>query len=130
MEYTSFNKEIVISTIDQLSTAINQIIDWNTTINNSDDYLSSTDGMKTLAATSMLIEAIGEGIKKIDLKTNGSLLSLRQDIPWQDIKGMRNHIAHGYFDIDSDLIFDVVENDLIPLKNALSYLKEFLLTQK
>lgn len=105
-------------------------MEWNISIKNSEDYLSSTDGMKTLAATGMLIEAIGEGVKKIDLKTNGNLLILQPEIPWQEIKGIRNHIAHGYFDIDSDLIFDVVENDLIPLKNALSYLKDFLLTQK
>lgn len=130
MVSTSFNKEIIISIIDQLYSAINQIMEWNISIKNSEDYLSSTDGMKTLAATSMLIETIGEGVKKIDLKTNGNLLILQPEIPWQEIKGIRNHIAHGYFDIDSDLIFDVVENDLIPLKNALSYLKDFLLTQK
>ncbi|MCF2643986.1 DUF86 domain-containing protein [Prevotella stercorea] len=26
--------------------------------------------------------------------------------------GIRNHIAHGYFDIDGDMVFDVVKNDL------------------
>ena len=35
--------------------------------------------------------------------------------------GMRNHIAHGYFDINTDLVFDVVRNDLLPLLDATNY---------
>ena len=70
--------------------------------------------MKTLAADCMLIEAIGEGIKRIDERTNQQLLVLRPEIPWNAVKGMRNHIAHGYFDINTDHVWDVVKNDLPP----------------
>lgn len=77
--------------------------------------------MKTLAANCMLIEAIGEGFKKIDERTNKQLLPLRSDIPWREVMGMRNHIAHGYFDINTDLVFDVVRNDLQPLLDATKY---------
>lgn len=42
--------------------------------------------------------------------------------------GMRDHIAHGYFNIDADFVFDVVNSDLEPLKEAVekitAYLKE------
>lgn len=69
----------------------------------------------------MLIEAIGEGFKKIDERTNKQLLPLRSDIPWREVMGMRNHIAHGYFDINTDLVFDVVRNDLQPLLDATNY---------
>ena len=77
--------------------------------------------MKTLAANCMLIEAIGEGFKKIDERTNKQLLPLRSDIPWREVMGMRNHIAHGYFDINTDLVFDVVRNDLQPILDATNY---------
>lgn len=69
----------------------------------------------------MLIEAIGEGFKKIDERTNKQLLPLRSDIPWREVMGMRNHIVHGYFDINTDLVFDVVRNDLQPLLDATNY---------
>lgn len=69
----------------------------------------------------MLIEAIGEGFKKIDERTNKQLLPLRSDIPWREVMGMRNHIAHGYFDINTDLVFDVVRNDLQALLDATNY---------
>lgn len=82
--------------------------------------------MKTLAATSMLLEAIGEGVKKIDSRTKGTLLSRRPDIPWTEIMAMRNHIAHGYFDIDAELVFDVVNNDIDELDNALGELMSLL----
>ncbi|WP_369425856.1 HepT-like ribonuclease domain-containing protein [Hallella sp.] len=34
---------------------------------------------------------------------------------------MRNHIAHGYFDIDGDMVLDVVKNDLDDLLTAVEY---------
>ena len=82
--------------------------------------------MKTLAADCMLIEAIGESVKRIDEKTNGQLFSLRPEIPWNQVKGMRNHIAHGYFDINTDYVWDVIQNDLFPLQEAIDYLHKNL----
>ena len=32
--------------------------------------------------------------------------------------GMRNQIAHGYFNIDAEIVFDTVKNDLEPLLQA------------
>ena len=77
--------------------------------------------MKTLAADCMLIEAIGEGFKKIDARTNHQLLSIRPEIPWKQVVGMRDHIAHGYFDINTDFVWDVIQNDLNPLLDAVEY---------
>ena len=74
-----------------------------------------------MAATCMMIEAIGESIKKIDRNTNRSLLPLRPEIPWKQVMGMRDHIAHGYFDIDAELVFQTVKNNLKPLLDAVSF---------
>lgn len=105
----------------QIRTAILQLKDWNSNIISSDDYYSSPDGMKNLAASCMLIEAIGEGIKQIDKITDGRLLVYRPEIPWKDVIGIRNHIAHGYFDIDGDMVLDVVKNDLDSLLEAINF---------
>ena len=105
----------------QIRTAILQLKDWNSNIISSDDYYSSPDGMKNLAASCMLIEAIGEGIKQIDKITDGRLLVNRPEIPWKDVNGIRNHIAHGYFDIDGDMVLDVVKNDLDSLLEAINF---------
>ncbi len=126
MELLFSNKHLILNILRQIKDALRQIDVWNKDIADADDYAISPDGMKTLAATSMLLEAIGEGVKKIDKKTGGVFLILRPEIPWNDVKGIRDHIAHGYFDIDSDTIFDVVKNDLEPLDNAVGYLIEQL----
>lgn len=105
----------------QIRTAIIQLKEWNNNVQSSDDYYCSPDGMKNLAASCMLIEAIGEGVKQIDKITDGKLFVKRQEIPWKDVIGIRNHIAHGYFDIDGDMVFDVIKNDLDSLLEAIEY---------
>lgn len=114
----------------QIRTAILQLKEWNNNVQSSDDYYCSPDGMKNLAASYMLIEAIGESIKQIDKITEGNLLAKRPEIPWKDVIGIRNHIAHGYFDIDGDMVFDVVKNDLDSLLEAIEYFIENLTVEK
>ena len=105
----------------QIRTAILQLKEWNNNVQSSDDYYCSPDGMKNLAASCMLIEAIGEGVKQIDKLTQSRLLDERPEIPWQDVIGIRNHIAHGYFDIDGDIVLDVIKNNLDELLTAINY---------
>lgn len=114
----------------QIRTAILQLKEWNNNVQSSDDYYCSPDEMKNLAASCMLIEAIGESIKQIDKITEGNLLAKRPEIPWKDVIGIRNHIAHGYFDIDGDMVFDVVKNDLDSLLEAIEYFIENLTVEK
>ena len=118
-EYTLSNR--IAGTLLQIKKAIVQLQDWNKDIQNVDDYYSTPEGMKNLAASCMLIEAIGEGVRQIDKLTQSRLLDERPEIPWQDVIGIRNHIAHGYFDIDGDIVLDVIKNNLDELLVAINY---------
>lgn len=118
-EYTLSNR--IAGTLLQIKKAIEQLQDWNKDIQNVDDYYNTPEGMKNLAASCMLIEAIGEGVKQIDKLTQSRLLDERPEIPWQDVIGIRNHIAHGYFDIDGDIVLDVIKNNLDELLAAINY---------
>ncbi len=118
--------EIVKDLFEQIEEAIDHLVEWNNLYKCANDLLISPDGMKTLAADCMLIEAIGEGIKKIDAKTNGALLPLRSEIPWKLVKGMRDHIAHGYFDINVEFVWNVIHDDLYPLKEAVTFFIGYL----
>jgi uncharacterized protein with HEPN domain len=122
MEFTSYSKkEQVLSVFMQIEKAIEQLQEWNSNIHSANDYYLSPGGMQTLAASCMLIEAIGEGVNKIHRITEKQLLPKRNDIPWEDIIGLRNHIAHGYFDIDGDIVFSVVKEDLLSLLEAVRF---------
>lgn len=127
MESISFQQlQVVEDQLKQIKKAINDLFEWNKSLNDIDDLLTSTEGMKTLAADCMLIEAIGEGFKRIDERTHQRLLVLRPEIPWHQVFGMRNHIAHGYFDINTDFVWDVIQNDLQPLLDAVEFFLENL----
>ncbi len=127
MASISYQQMLVVKDLlGQIHDAIVQLQEWNKQISSVDDYLVSAEGTKTLAASCMLIEAIGEGVKKIDGRTSGNLLINRPEIPWQQVMGMRNHIAHGYFDINAELVWDVIKNDLQPLLQAVDFFTENL----
>lgn len=83
--------------------------------------------MQLLAANCTLITAIGEGVNRIDRILPEFLNSNFPEIPWRAIVGMRNHITHGYFELDADIVFEAIKNDIPPLKsvidNAISILR-------
>ena len=127
MEFTSSNKkQRVLGILEQIKTAIGQLKEWNVDIKQADDYYLSPDGMQKLAASCMLIEAIGEGIHQIDDITEGNMFPERPEIPWEDVIGIRNHIAHGYFDIDGEVVYGVIKQDLDPLLEAVEYFLDVL----
>jgi uncharacterized protein with HEPN domain len=118
----SHNESIVHHTLLQMVNACQMITSWNKDIASVDDYLHNPEGMQKLAATCMLLESIGEGAKKIDRLIPDFLESNAPEIPWKSVKGLRDHIAHGYFNIDADIIYDIVANELRQIEAALSHI--------
>jgi uncharacterized protein with HEPN domain len=49
-------------------------------------------------------------------------ISTHTDIPWRSMRGMRNRIAHGYFDINLDVVWETVETALPDLLTQLNRL--------
>lgn len=95
------------------------IMTWNENIEEANEYPTSPAGIEKMAASCMLIEAIGEGVKKIDRLAPGFLYEKSPETAWKQIMGLRDHIAHGYFNLDADIIFDVVKNEIPTLKKTL-----------
>lgn len=55
-----------------------------------------------------LIEIIGEASKSISEEFRDA----HPEIPWELIAGTRNRLAHGYIDVDLDIIWTIVKKDL------------------
>ena len=122
MESISSDKlEVLLDILHQVKGAIENLMSWNQDITDMNELLLSPKGMQDLAGNCMTIMAVGEGFRKIDKATEGKLLPLRPEIPWHQVFGLRNRIAHGYFDIDIDIISEVIYNDLQPLLDATNY---------
>ena len=45
-----------------------------------------------------------------------SFLAAHKQIPWRQIKGFRNIVAHAYGTIEPAVVWDIISNDLSPLK--------------
>ena len=75
------------------------------------------DGLVYDAVRVRLIE-IGEAVKDIDPQ----LLASEPTIPWVDVAGMRDRLAHRYFDTDHSIVAATVEVDLPPLVAAVKRL--------
>lgn len=50
------------------------------------------------------------------------LRALAPGVPWRQIVGTRNRLAHAYLGIDADTVWDIVCNELPPLRDALKAL--------
>ncbi len=44
------------------------------------------------------------------------------DVGWQHIRNFRNRLVHQYLDVDVDLVWTIIQNDLPPLKSAVEQL--------
>ena len=67
------------------------------------------------------IEIIGEASYMLSKEFKNS----HNETPWQIIVGMRHFLVHGYFEVDPDEVWNVVEKQLTPLKEQIErYLEE------
>ena len=67
-------------------------------------------------ATVHLVEIIGEAARTV----SGELRQRYPEVPWESISGTRNRLAHGYIDVDLDIIWTIVTKDLPPLIRQLT----------
>jgi uncharacterized protein with HEPN domain len=76
---------------------------------------------KTQDAVVRNLEIIGQALKDFGIET---LLAEQPDIPWREISGMRNVLAHEYLGIDPVMVWETVQTHLEPLKQALESIME------
>jgi len=73
---------------------------------------------KTQDAVILKLLVIGEAAAQI-LGEHSGFADQRPDIPWNQIKGMRNRMVHGYFETNLDLVWETVQSFLPELERKL-----------
>jgi uncharacterized protein with HEPN domain len=66
-----------------------------------------SDEMFALALV-RLLEIIGEAARRVSV----GLRERHREIPWAEIAGTRDRLIHGYFDVDLDIVWGIVTQDL------------------
>jgi uncharacterized protein with HEPN domain len=121
-----YDKSLILELLNEIDEAFRRIDRRFSTISNPDDFVNNDDGLDRLDAIAMMLIAIGENFKRIDKITNNELLPKYPEIPWQGVKGVRDILAHDYFNIDNEEIYNICNRDLPPLKRTLQKLREEL----
>ncbi len=116
-----YKKEIALGILKQIEQAIVRLQERTANIYSVDDFLLSPAGMEKLDAVCMLLIAIGESLKGFDKVTEKKILVTYPQIPWSNVMGVRDIIAHHYFNVDAEEIFGIVQNELTPLLKAVRY---------
>ncbi|WP_217650537.1 HepT-like ribonuclease domain-containing protein [Spirulina major] len=88
-------------------------------ISHPDDFLDTDRGQDLLDAISMMLIAIGENLKWLDRETNGKIFAPYPQVNWRGAKGVRDVLAHRYFDIDAEEIFTLCQKQLPEIINAI-----------
>ena len=79
------------------------------------DYNSWANDRKTIDAVIRNIEIIGEAATHIPEDVQEKY----NDIPWYQMKGMRNILIHEYFGVDEDVLWKTIKEDLPVLKTKI-----------
>lgn len=77
---------------------------------------------RTQQAVILNLIIIGEAATKL-LRDHEAFLARHPGVPWRGMKGMRNRIAHGYFDIDLDVVWETID---VALPELLKHLPHIL----
>jgi uncharacterized protein with HEPN domain len=62
-----------------------------------------------------LLEIVGEAANRIPKEEHSGYTG----IPWSEIVGLRNRLIHGYDDVDFDILWQIVKQDLPALVKSL-----------
>ena len=77
----------------------------------------NSDEMLALAVI-RLLEVMGEAARGL----SEEIKDKNPQIPWKQITGTRDRLIHGYFDVDLDIIWNIVNRDLQPVIKELEKL--------
>lgn len=75
--------------------------------------------IKSQRAVMMDFIMIGEASTRI-AKEYPEFIASRSDIPWIQMRGMRNRVAHGYFDLNLSTVWKSIQVELPELLTALA----------
>jgi uncharacterized protein with HEPN domain len=85
-----------------------------------DDFLTDK---RTQQAVIMNLIIIGEAATKV-MEGYAGFTHAHPKVPWRNMRGMRNRMAHGYFDIDLHVVWATVQEWLPELRSQLPALRQ------
>jgi len=99
---SSRNTKLYIQDILQ---ACDDILNFTQAMDSADEFQNDR---RTFLAVIHSIEIIGEAARQMPK----SFREKHPEIPWRETVGLRNVIAHEYFGLDNEIIWDVIQTQI------------------
>jgi uncharacterized protein with HEPN domain len=102
--------------LDDILESINRIIAYSAGIS-CEELLNDTMRMDAIVRN---LEIIGEAASKLPVE----LKNKYPEVEWRKISNFRNILAHEYFGIDYEILWDIIINKITPLQKAVRAIME------
>ena len=112
------SEDEIVDILDLLLESIILVQERFSMIPQSENFVSTSDGVTFLDAISMRLQVIGESVKRIQ-KKDLSLLNRYVEIEWDKIARFRDLVSHHYEDVDHEIVYDICQNHIPRLKNVI-----------
>lgn len=106
------NKQRVLSQLNFIISEISFAIETTKEVPDENFFGTTAEGMILFRSSCMCIQNISEGFRQVDSHTGGELLPQYKDVPWLQIKGIRNLLAHEYLSVEEPEILSILQQDL------------------
>lgn len=117
----SKDKTTIQDRLEEILESITLIEEWSANILSGHDFMISSNNVMAFNACVMRMQVIGEQVGRL-LKEKSQPLAKYDNIPWLAIYDMRNFISHEYANIDEDVVFSTIKDDLPKLKKVVEEL--------
>ena len=105
--------------LETILEAIDKILEYTSGFDSADKF---NNNHLIFDATMMNFVVIGEMVDKL----SENLKKSYPDLEWTKIKGFRNIVAHDYFGIDAEEVWQIVRNKVPDLKIEISKILEHI----
>jgi len=111
----------IIDVLDLIIESIGLVQNRFREIGESDDFVSTSNGVTLLDAIAMRLQVIGESVKRLQKKAP-SLLERYAMIEWKKIARFRDLVSHHYEHVDHEIIYDICQNHIPKLRDIIERL--------
>ena len=94
--------------------ALEKILRYTKDIDSGEELYSTQDQLVFNACYALLL-TIGEESKKLD----DAIRTENQQLPWRELKGLRNTLAHEYRRVNQEIVFNIIKEELPTLRGEL-----------
>ena len=116
----NFDIKVVVDMLRQITETLERCRRSFASVSSPGDFYVSDERRDKLDAIAMKLLAVGELLKKIDHRTNKSLFVRYDGIDWTGFMGLRDVIAHDYYNLNPVKIFEICSHEIEPLLNTVN----------